>query len=76
MPDATPGADGSDDPVLGEIEATYGRTLFEWDSVVRQWPGFGTDGADAEITKMLETDYGMTPQHAEALTAHTLGRAG
>lgn len=67
-----PGQGGSD---LGEVEATYGRTIPDWGRLVRATPGYG-DGGGAlsreDLVTMMRRDYGMTTAHAETLIDHLL----
>lgn len=55
------------------IEATYGKTIQEWQRILRQTPGYGADVTHMDLVSILKTDYGMGHGHANALVAHTLG---
>lgn len=51
-----------------KIEATYGRTVAEWKSLVR---GSGIEG-HKPLVDWLKAEHGMGHGHANALVAHTL----
>jgi hypothetical protein len=55
------------------IEAKYGKTIQEWQRIIRQSPGYRTDTTHMQLVHMLKTDFGMGHGHANALVAHTLG---
>lgn len=50
------------------IEKKYGRTIAEWQTIVRSSPV----RKHMEIVNWLKTEYGMGHGHANALVAHTL----
>lgn len=60
---------------LGQVEATYGRTIPDWGRLVRATPGYG-DGGGAlgrdDLVTMMRRDYGMTQAHAETLIDHLM----
>jgi hypothetical protein len=70
----------SDDEVKGpasyfpSIEAKYGKTIEEWQRIIRESPGYGVGATHMDLVRMLKIDFGMGHGHANALIAHTLGQ--
>lgn len=55
------------------IEAKYGKTIPEWQQIIRESPGYGVGAKHMDLVHMLKTDFAMGHGHADALVAHTLG---
>ncbi len=56
------------------IEQKYGRTIEEWQAVVRSTPGYGAGAKHMELVAVLKDEHGMGHGHANALVAHTLAQ--
>lgn len=53
------------------IEKTYGRSIDEWQDLVRQH----LPAKHMELVAMLKTEHGMGHGHANAVVAHTLSQS-
>lgn len=54
------------------IEKRYGRSISDWQQVLRNHPEYGAGARHGDLVAFLKTEHAMGHGHANALVAHTL----